>query len=86
MAQPFVRKRRHKSIDFNALVQRVDPDYVKPKRAVVSQIKPILTETHSVHSVGKGRYDSREGRESDNASTNSQFKQFNANYLSVQSK
>ena len=62
LAQPFVRKRRHKSIDFNALVQRVDPDYVKPKRAVVSQIKPILTETHSVHSVGKGRYDSREGR------------------------
>ena len=56
-----IKKKRHKSIDFNALIQKIDPDsseITKTKeRKCLSQMKPIITT--DTNSVGKHSYDSR---------------------------
>ena len=56
-----VRKKRHKSIDFNALVERSEPTKIKEgtqfnDRKCRSQIKNIYIDTHS---VGRGSFDNR---------------------------
>lgn len=86
LACKIVRKKRHKSIDFTALVNKMDvinkiADNTKlNQRKCVSQSKNMHIDTNS---VGKSSY---EYKGHDSSSVKFHFKKFNLNNLSSKSK